>query len=412
LAEDVRPTNEQLFAECKHDLLRALSHWTANPFGTPDLVSRIRAYLDSPDQTYDLFCRLFPVMGKGDVFNNDDLLKKVARSISSRAGKQKLIPAAGTSGGNFAFRLASTSEEAHALSHLSHTLASAWKIDLGRTLIINAYPAAVFFPPDLTVIETGPRPDYIQQIIDSFGDQFDHFVLIAQPHLLKIIFDLYPPKQSLRKSIRFILGGDWQPRNLGDYLATSLGLSLPDVIGRVVSLYGVAEIGLGVGIHTGDLFPLRSQLCSKNSSPMVFRLNSSRVFMESVNGQIVLTPLQTPHGLPLLRYNTGDSGSLIDSKQGRLFTIQPRNLPPFGNPDFSSEQLIEAIYGDPQLSRALAHRLFVADRALNLFTNPGHNLPDEVGRSLESRVGMPIVIHRFDPTDFDISRKPRYAKNG
>jgi hypothetical protein len=154
--------------------------------------------------------------------------------------------------------------------------------------------------------------------------------------------------------MHFILGGSWYPSTYTSLLAGQSGLDHAFFDSRMVSLFGVAELGLGIGIQTPHLSSQRTPDSFPNptgASPMVFSLDSNRFFVESIQGKIAVTVLSPNAPIPFLRYLTGDLGEIFRTQANTpfLFSIESRK------PDSSlpypifEDQVEEHLYRHPEL---------------------------------------------------------------
>ncbi|HBR15641.1 MAG TPA: hypothetical protein DD723_08935 [Candidatus Omnitrophica bacterium] len=297
----------------------------------------------------DAFKTHVPVIDKNKLFhplNNidtRDLLGDV-RSILLSSG----------SSGTFSFGLA-TAPEINAsarflevlLNHFYHTLEE-------KTLIINCL--SVKLPAlNLAAAEIGPRSDSLLYILNTLAPRFSQTIIIGDNYFIKNALEEYSshknsPASSLR--IHLILGGVYLPENLRGHLYHLLHIDENDPqTGSILSSMGISEFGLNLFFESPETARLRRLAQNEPTLrenlldstcppylPMFFNYFPQAYFMEELEQKIVITSLNPKSQLPLVRYNTQDTGKLLayEDLKEKLegFKDQDRNdlLPPFKSP--------------------------------------------------------------------------------
>jgi phenylacetate-coenzyme A ligase PaaK-like adenylate-forming protein len=183
-------------------------------------------------------------------------------------------------------------------------------------MIINAYPTGITLPDSLNSVECSAKPEVLSLAIRATLPYFKHLILICQPHFLKYCAAHgFIDGEAMSKS-HLILGGAWTPYNYLDFVAAVTKTDASLLTRRTLSLYGVAEIGLGIGTMTSALEAQRRTLSPSykerhEAVPMLFQLDSQRFLLESVNGELICTSLNPDSSMPILRYAMGDAGTLL-----------------------------------------------------------------------------------------------------
>jgi len=174
----------------------------------------------------------------------------------------------------------------------------------------------------LTVVSPGLAMEEIQEILDTFMARFPQTLITGYPPFLKDIID-----QAARRGIRWpdhrvhlISGGEGFPENWREYMATALGIRTINArhSGQIISCYGSADSGIGSGGETPFALLVRrlaaadrrlcAQLFGTAAPPSVFQYEPGRLWVESVDGELVLTYRSA---MPLVRYNIHDRGSVL-----------------------------------------------------------------------------------------------------
>lgn len=317
--------NELLFNQKKEDIQKFLIHSSKNPRIHPSQMESIHRLLNKKeDLSYLNFHQCIPMMSKSDIFGDQEYLKLIFSNQGS--SRLKIVPAAGTTASLLSFRIHDDSKESTQYQVLSHVLQRAMKIEVEKTLVLNAYPTGISLPTSIHSIECSAKPEIVVLALKSVAKHFENVILLSQPKFLKYCVSHGYLKPVDLKSMFFFLGGAWYSKALVNYLSLKSGLPPEHFESRTYSLYGIAEVGLGIGIQTPELAALRNRLplqfselrekawTSHLAAPMVFKLDSNRFFLESIDNELVITALDVNSPIPILRYKTGDLGSLLSSQ--------------------------------------------------------------------------------------------------
>lgn len=278
------------------------------------------------------YARLVPVLTKASTFARfsidqlsvDGVLPPLADVLTSSGH-----------GGRFSFGI-TTREQAERTTEMVDTaLDDAFGVRSRSTLAINCLPMGVVFSSRcMTVATTSVREDMATALVRTFGDRYDQVVLVSDPLFLKRLLD-HARESGLdwsRYRVNVVIGEETFGEHFRRYVAHQLGLSPGDpASGRILSSFGVGELGLHLCFETAETVALRRALAahpafarellgtpSAMALPMMFAYNPRRTFIEIENpqadgfGRMTVSMLDPELPLPLLRYQTGDVACLMD----------------------------------------------------------------------------------------------------
>jgi phenylacetate-CoA ligase len=129
-------------------------------------------------------------------------------------------------------------------------------------------------------------------------------------------------KVNFKKSnIKLFVGGEGHTADWRHYI-NNLLTGDPEDLTAIIDTYGISEVGV-IGLSTAmtnlirDLAfkneKLREDLFGKTDCvPNMFQYNTGQVFLEDLNGEILLTSKSTT---PLVRYNLHDRGGVIQFRE-------------------------------------------------------------------------------------------------
>ncbi len=153
-------------------------------------------------------------------------------------------------------------------------------------------------------------------IAKEFGSMFDQIVWVTNPSSINILYSLLrDEKELLNGKIYFAVVGEYFTENFREKIAMRFGHNIDNVY-VVKTGYGSADTG-DLGIESRETILLRKflnrhpeiskQLFDDENPPMLF-VKNDQAFMETIDGNLVVTKDQF---VPLIRYNTKDTGSVI-----------------------------------------------------------------------------------------------------
>jgi hypothetical protein len=396
----------------------------------------IRHLLALENPRYADFRQALPPATKTSVFANPELLRSLVDS--TRAAGLKLVPAAGTSGTLLSFRVHQDSSETSQFSALSALVEKSWGLDPRQLLLLNAYPSGISLPQEFHSCECGAKPEVLRLALSSLGPHFEHSVLIAQPHFLRYCITEGVLRAEELRRLHFLLGGCWYSSEFLAWLAHASGESVEQIERRVISLLGVAEVGLGIGIAPPGLDKLRGLFRSRDplgprAAPMLFFVDTERYFVEAVDGKLLVTALSRANGIPLLRYATGDPATLHDPAAITALSGLPRASErpllalgyraPEGCQAPYAGDLEEFLDGEPELATLLTGMFRIEPREVVFEmrdawgeTDPGDGMSPALTHALErlraavgpeKRLRLVARLLQKGSPQLDLLRKPR-----
>lgn len=258
----------------------------------PDFQKQsILNFIENPSQ--ELF-QLIPSIQKKDIFENKNIIEYLITDAKNNS--KKIILSAGSSNSSLSFRYGSKSGSEESFKYLSVVMQNEWKISTTNTFVLNCYPTGSTLPSEINSIDIGSRIDLISKIVNMMKNNYQNFIIVGFPSVISWCL----ANNMLPDNCYFVTGGERTPSYLIKQISDKINCSETEALNRVISLYGMAEVGLGLGINS----PLiRSNL--KTTSTDIYAVNSKSILCESVNNEILLTSY-ADDSIPLLRYQTGD----------------------------------------------------------------------------------------------------------
>ena len=220
------------------------------------------------------------------------------------------------------------------------------------TLLINCLPMGVkVHTQACTLAETSVRPDMAVGLVKAFQKHFSQIILVGEAAFVKFLLETGERAGIDWQGIltHVILGEEPLAENARTYLEGILGIDpLRPETGIVCSSMGVGEIGLNLFSEIPPVAPLimlrralhldvrlrESVLGPMDWVPSLFTYDPRRIFVEfDAAGRLILTTLDPRLRLPLIRYATGDCGSLL--------RFRPELQLPFENAGLSWKSLTQ-----------------------------------------------------------------------
>ncbi|MEO8767079.1 MAG: hypothetical protein ABI363_01810 [Nitrosospira sp.] len=289
-----------------------------------------------PDDIVDIktFSYLCPLLTKSNTFSRFTLEQLCA---GGSLGDLADVLTSSGHGGQFSFGVMNRKQASVQMDFTDQAFDAAFQINARRTLTINCLPMGVGFSSRrMTVATTSVREDMAVALVQAFGQYYEQIILVGDPLFIKKLIE-YAAIQGVDWShyrINVIIGEEVFGEHFRGYLTECLGLN-PDQPedGYIISSFGAGELGLHLCYETSATIALR-RAAFKNRElarellgeyndgttlPLIFTFNPLRTFIEIINpdragyGQIAISTLDTEVLLPLLRYQTGDIASLLDS---------------------------------------------------------------------------------------------------
>jgi len=312
-----------------------------------------------------------------------------------------------------------------------------------RTLLINSLPMSVRIPMrHIPQAETGVRWDAAIALIDRLRNDFDQFILVAEPLLVKRIVEEGAERglEWEKLVVHIVTGAEYVAENFRSYVASILAhdIDRPE-LGSLLINMGLSEVSSSimredhgtVRIRRAAFSDprLRAALCGSGwaACPIVATYLPSQVYLEVIDpdengfGEMVVTLLDDSCVIPIIRYRTGDKCKLLSSEQLRnvldeygygslaprfglpvcLFWGRDPSLELATGKSLSSNLVKEALYHDPLLASSHTGRFVLGrtDRGPELLVElrAGHAPTPQLHERLRAALGafLPVPL---DPT--------------
>lgn len=287
------------------------------------------------DQVVDAasFAAHAPILHKRNTFDRFALDELAA---TTTVGDIESVLTSSGHGGRFSFGLNARGHAQAAARFIDDALDAAFQIRSRSTLTINCLPMGVGFQSErTTVATTSVREDMAIALVEAFGKYYDQILIVADPLFMKRLTD-YAARRGTdwrRYRVHVVLGEEIFGEHFRGYVAGCLGIDVehPEN-GYIMSSFGVGELGLHLCFETPATIALRRASMADRGlaralfgtdatgapPPMVFTFNPLRTFIEIVEpdasglGALTISMLDPSQPIPLLRYQTGDVGRLLD----------------------------------------------------------------------------------------------------
>jgi len=167
-------------------------------------------------------------------------------------------------------------------------------------------------------------------IAKEFGSMFEQIVWVTNPSSINIIYALLKDNKDLMNAkIYFPVVGEYFTENYRETISQKFGHKKDNPF-VVKTGYGSADTG-DLGIENETTIRLRKflnnhpsickALFNEENPPMLF-IKNDKAYMETIDGNLIVTKDQF---VPLIRYNTHDTGGLISKNTLKLAGV-PENL--------------------------------------------------------------------------------------
>jgi phenylacetate-CoA ligase len=283
------------------------------------------------------FSSLCPLLSRSNTFDRFPLAEL---SVGGNLRNIADVLTSSGHGGRFSFGVITRKEASGSAAFVDAALDAAFAVRSRATLLINCLPMGVGLSSHcMTVATTSVREDMAVALVQAFGEGYEQIILVGDPLFMKRLTD-HADEQAVdwrRHRVNVVLGEEIFGEYFRGYVAECLGLDLDQPAeGYIMSSLGVAELGLNLGFETPATIALRRRavvdpafaadllggdmgpgLCV----PMIFRFNPLRTFIEVLEpdhqgyGKMTISMLDPDRPVPLLRYQTGDVGRLLDGAQ-------------------------------------------------------------------------------------------------
>lgn len=272
------------------------------------------------------FARL-PILEKRDTFQRFGIEQLC---VDGQLGQLGAVLTSSGHSGIFAFGLTAAAALPATTQWIDDLLDMLFGVRTKPTLLINCLPMGVKVPTQAcTLAETSVRPDMVVGLVKAFGRHYTQIILVGEAAFIKHVLELGRSAGVDWKGllVHVIVGEEPLAENARKYLEAILGSDprRPET-GLVVSSMGVAELGLNLFSEmppVGAIVLLRRAL-HENAElrravfgsalwvPSLFTYDPRRILVEfDAAGRLVLSTLDPHVPVPLIRYATGDRGSLL-----------------------------------------------------------------------------------------------------
>jgi len=289
--------------------------------------------------TPEAFRRQVPIIDKASYFKRFSL-EQLCRG-GSFAGKYTLERSSGYSGQPH-YWLREAAEDRQLRDHTHHLFRDMFQAHRRTTLMVVTWSQGTWVTGEkfartlrnlgasgalkVTVVSPGIHLEETLEILSSFIGRFEQIVLAGYPPALKDIVD-QGQRQGIdwpKYRVHLLSGGEGFPESWRDYMASMLGIKkINSAEGpHIISCYGSADSGIGCGgeapfplilrrLCTGDRRLCADLFDGQVYPPSVFQYDPTRLQVESVEGELVLT---VRNAMPLVRYNIHDRGQHLPLK--------------------------------------------------------------------------------------------------
>jgi len=277
-----------------------------------------------------------PIVTKEMIFPDNDIadlcVEGTFQSMSS------VMTSSGFSG-LFAFGISSEQNRKETVFGLDTTLDYIFQTSCKKTLFINCLPMGVTIPTKLPVANTSIRTDMALAIYKKFRKDFDQFLFISDPHVLKKILE-DGQEQGIdwkKANVHLITGDDWVPETFRAYLGGMLGTDWDTCDrGFVGGTMGVCELGLSL-FHESMHSVRIQRLAYENRElryalygsgvdilPTLFHYYPHKTYLELAGEgdgprDLLISMLGDTLLIPMFRYNVKDLATIIPYK--KLVTV-------------------------------------------------------------------------------------------
>jgi phenylacetate-CoA ligase len=293
-----------------------------------DVVDRVPAYRDLVGAAPDL--EALPVLDKATYVRAYPLPQ---RCWDGRLDACDVVAVSSGSSGSPTVWPRSVVDELRVARRFERVLGEAFGADRRRTLAVVCFPlgtwvgglftlactrllAAKGYP--ITSVAPGNVVEEILGVVEDLGRHVEQVVLLGYPPFLKEVVDA-GRRRGLDWSahrIKLVLAGEVISEAWRDLVADRAGVADPQR--DIASLYGTADAGvlatetpLSVGIRRflAGRPDLVEDLFGRSRLPTLAQYDPATLHIDEHDGRLLLT---TDGGVPLVRYDIGDAGGVVE----------------------------------------------------------------------------------------------------
>jgi len=234
-----------------------------------------------------------------------------------------IFPSSGFSG-KFSFGITTKKDLKKQRKAIDRALDYFFDVSSKKTLLINSLSMGInVLSSKVTTINTGLRSDIVLSVIKTFSKEFEQFILVGENLFIKNLLELGKDTGLSWQDykIHIIFGGESFPESFRSYIENLTNSTSKNTF--VGSSLGFAEIGLNVLWETPSTIQIRKKASVDKSlrkallqidtelCPTLFQYNPMSIYVEELEGRFLFTNLDPEVRLPVIRYATGDEGSII-----------------------------------------------------------------------------------------------------
>jgi phenylacetate-CoA ligase len=272
---------------------------------------------------------------------------------------------------------------------LDEALDAVFQVCTRRTLLLNCLPMGVkLYSRFCTLGETSVRADMACGLMEKFGQYHKQVVFVGETAFIKHLLELGIERGIDWKKplVHVVLGEELVAENARKYIEQILGTAPGDLDrGLIGASMGVAELGLNLFFEVPPIRPIillrRAMHDDKalrelvlgpgfTTVPALFNYLPERIYVEFVDGKLVITTLDPTRPIPLVRYTPDDHAEPLNIPDAAREPLEAagvdfdelRELPLIvvhgrghfaraGEGKVYPEEVKEGIYHDPALAR-------------------------------------------------------------
>jgi phenylacetate-CoA ligase len=273
----------------------------------------------------------------------------------------------------------------------------------------------------LPLAETSVRSDMAIALLKKVSPNYDQTIIGGDPYFLKKLIEEGDEKgihwEKLQVSL--ITAQDWLPESLRTYLASQIGIDPENPGSRgIYATMGMTELGLNVFHETKYTVGIRKAILKDRelrdllnqsdmpAAPCIFHYYPFRTYIESVKDkrqqELIFTVTDPKKILPIIRYRTGDAGTIISYNQFKkvITPKYPSLLPDLKLP-------IGMLYGRTKNRIIFRDQcLYVEDIKEGLFSD--HEVASNVTGLIKVQIDkdkITVLVHLKDKVQNDINFK-------
>ncbi len=293
-------------------------------------------------RTIEDFRRL-PILEKENTFRRFPIEKLC---VDGELGRPDSVLTSSGHSGVFAFGLTDEGSTAATTEWIDGLLDMIFGVRSRKTLLVNCLPMGVKVQTSAcTLAETSVRADMVVGLVKSFGRHYAQIILVGEAAFVKHLLELgeHSGIHWADHRVHVILGEEPLAENARKYLEGLLGITQGrEDRGIVCSSMGVGEVGLNLFSEVPPVAPLIALRRALHESealrqlvlggpdcvPSIFTYDPRRIYVEfDPVGRLIVTTLDPRLRVPLIRYATGDCGSVLSVSPEAQVALEQIGIP-------------------------------------------------------------------------------------